>query len=108
MEQRLIDANELYARILSLHFSNREAYFAYSNMLDVICDMPTVDPVHGRNVSSLHPVDGFECSICGFAMEDYVEIVTVDDDNPPDKYYKEFEPRYCPNCGAKMDGDYGA
>ena len=59
-----------------------------------IVDAPTVDAVevvHGRWIDATHidedfgEVESYECSVCG--KWDY------------------YTPNYCPNCGAKMDGD---
>lgn len=54
-----------------------------------IDSMPTVDPVqHGRWIDHQYkefPIGRYECSVCGARH-----------DMPWD---------YCPNCGAKMDGD---
>lgn len=67
---------------------------AYEYPGDLI-HMPTIDAVpvvHGRwqrfVVDRRHQIEGDECSVCGFkygglGIESF---------------------RYCPNCGAKMDG----
>lgn len=57
---------------------------------------------HGYNKTSMHPVDEFVCSKCGFICTDYME--TVYDEDGEYTYYREYEFNYCPNCGAKMDG----
>ncbi len=56
---------------------------------------------HGENITKMHPTDEFICSECGLIMRDFEEI-RVDEEN--DECYYEFEFKYCPKCGAKMDG----
>lgn len=56
---------------------------------------------HGYNKTSMHPVDEFICSVCGFNCTDYTEVITEEDG---DCWFKECEFKYCPHCGAKMDG----
>lgn len=56
---------------------------------------------HGYNATDEHPVDEFVCSVCGFACEDFTEIVT--DEDRDDTWHQECEFDYCPHCGAKMD-----
>lgn len=53
-----------------------------------------------KNISEMHPVDGFTCSECGISLEDYSEK-EVDEENG-DITYREYMLRYCPNCGAKV------
>ena len=53
-----------------------------------------------KNISEMHPVDGFTCSECGISIEDYSEK-EVDEQNG-DITYREYMLRYCPNCGAKV------
>ena len=62
-------------------------------VIEFIKTRPTVDAVevvHGNNLKDHY--SAFECSICGW--EDW-DTLTAD----TSKY------NYCPNCGAKMDGD---
>lgn len=59
------------------------------DMLNSIEDYPAADVVpvrHGQNVSE----SGFLCSVCGFG--DFGG-------------FEGFEPKYCPWCGARKDGD---
>ena len=60
-----------------------------------------VEVRHGHNATSMHPVDEFVCSVCGFICNDYTEAVYDEDGDYT--YYRECEFKYCPNCGAKMD-----
>lgn len=87
--KRMINANELRTQ-----FDNIPPYIGLSGSLvqQYIDKAPTVDAVevvHGRWVNSYmnrygHPCHC--CSVCGFKA------------SHQDK-------NYCPNCGAKMDGD---
>ena len=58
---------------------------------------------HGRNITSMNPVDEFMCSICGVIYNDFTEAVYDEDGDYT--YYRECEFKYCPNCGARMDGE---
>ncbi len=76
------------------------------NIVQLMKDAPEADVVevrHGHNATSMHPVDEFVCSVCGFICNDYTEAVYDEDGDYT--YYRECEFKYCPNCGAKMDGD---
>lgn len=53
-----------------------------------------------KNISEIHPVDGFTCSECGISLEDYSEKEV--DEESGDITYREYMLRYCPNCGAKV------
>ena len=99
-EKRLIDANALS------HFMCRKCNDAYSNELCEPCDCiflnaidesPTVDAVeakHGRWI--FDEPDNFgcrkpRCSVCGkYELYLWADSVSCN---------------YCPNCGAKMDGE---
>jgi hypothetical protein len=58
--------------------------------IDNAPDVDAVEVVHGCNVYD-HDT-AFECSVCGWGDYDTLTADTA-------KY------NYCPNCGAKMDGD---
>ena len=98
-EKRLIDANEL-KRIYSIWVGQLQApedkgdLNGVTTCLQVLNEQPTVDAVevvHGYNIDHDTP-SLFECSICHWSCWD-----TYCGDT--DEY------NYCPNCGAKMDGD---
>lgn len=55
---------------------------------------------HGKNVTTMNSVDEFECSECGFVCEIWENI--YDDEYTLD-CQREYNPKFCPNCGAKMD-----
>lgn len=93
-EQRLIDAEALYKKVLESPVTNIDGY-GYINhirVLEMINNEPTVEAkpvVHGRWISKNH--HGYEwifvCSNC-----DYIDGYPFND-----------RPNYCPNCGARMD-----
>ena len=96
-EKCLKDANALIAEFewLQSQVSSTTA-LEIQEHIQRIKDAPTVDAVevvHGHNTYDHN--SAFGCSVCGFG--DW-------DTNTADiqKY------NYCPNCGAKMDGDGNA
>ena len=97
-EKRLIDANEAIEKINCLCVDGNENWIGTDNqsfvdhaeVIDILLDMPTVDAVevvHSRAVlaEATHIVCTHKCAIC--------DALIVFNDN------------YCPNCGAKMDGE---
>ena len=97
-EKRLIDANawklfyEDKKNILDRFYTHDAGYEdALDNVDDWMDAQPTVDAVevvHGRWMLT-HGEDGlyYDCSICGHCAG------------------RGRKSNYCPNCGAKMDGD---
>ena len=81
---RLIDADELKEAMLeeSDWWENADVWVAH----DVIAKTPTVEPVKRGKWLSICNNEGNECSECGY------------------KYFGS-RYKYCPCCGAKMDGD---
>ena len=75
-----------------------------SSGVDLIPAADVVEVRHGENITKMYPTDEFICSECGLIMRDFEEI-RVDEEN--DECHYEFEFKYCPNCGAKMDGKDG-
>lgn len=97
---RLIDAGALMDRCIASAggwFCHREITFAEA--LKMVCDMideaDTIDAepvVHARWEESEYRDEKYRCSACGGACwyYDYQGAVA--------------RSRFCPNCGAKMDG----
>ena len=94
IERRLIDANALRAEFMELADTSIE--FDAEGVANAIANAPTVDAVEVVNgrwelveyQSSPFGVDQeYQCSICGTPTEE------------------DYRTRYCPNCGAKMDGE---
>ena len=106
-EKRLIDANELEAHFhetkmieifpywKELSFKTQSELVRFGKEIKkMIQNAPTVDAVevvHARNLRADSP-SLFECSECGWSDCDTYTGDTA-------------EYNYCPNCGAKMDGD---
>ena len=61
--------------------------------------------VHANNITYTHPSDMFVCGNCSFTCE-ITKLVYEDEDDPgmgvPTAH--EYECKFCPDCGAKMDG----
>lgn len=85
-EKRLIDANAL------IEEANAEGAYGYVDAFQ-IANAPTVDAVevrHGYWIPAMHIGDCcYRCSECQFLRDAYL----LDIGN------------YCPNCGARMEGD---
>ena len=96
-EKRLIYADALEMEIERCREVCRriKSTFTIRDVITCIKIAPTVDAVevvHGRWEKSNIPQEKFCCSVCGGAC-----------------WYYDYEgevakSRYCPNCGAKMDG----
>ena len=84
-EKRLIDAKDVYAL-----FGKNGIARLHVGDIDTIPRVDAVEVVHGCNVYD-HDTS-FECSVCGWGDWD---TLTADSCTY----------NYCPNCGAKMDGE---
>ena len=94
-EKRLIDANALKSEMYLISHLSGSENICIECIVDAIYDADTVDAVevvHGRwEQAEYH---GFlRCSEC--------KDVYIDDTWVADGKWN-----YCPNCGAKMDGDW--
>lgn len=76
-------------------------YNGYSDTYDkayiigVLEELPTIDPVkHGKWIDDKGL---YRCSVCNNLWTTWWAVVV-----PEERMYKEM--KYCPNCGAKMDG----
>ena len=83
--------------LVGIHtYRNGEEYFDGEDFDDLINNTPTADVVevrHGEWIEDKHrwnPSDWRECSLCGYYFD-----VSVGQELTA----------YCPNCGAKMDGE---
>lgn len=91
---RLIDADKCISEIKNnIHFYGHEhVREGLQRAIGFINHTPTVDPVkHGRWIThACYELTSYEsCSCC--------------DDYLPSCFYGNTLPKYCPNCGAKMD-----
>ena len=91
---RLIDANALWKEIISNHDRFIELYDLY----ELLDSQPTIEPEPKRGKWELYD-DGYsaiyKCSVCG---ADYVPS-----EYTPEQWLECM--RFCPHCGAQMDGD---
>ena len=73
---------------------------AIADFVILVNEIPTADVkpvVHGYNDNQeYYATDEFRCSVCGLHLEDWIRF-----DDEGNCY--EYEFKYCPNCGAKMD-----
>ena len=86
---RLIDAEEL-ERLFNAQIEQgaTDAFDAYDDALQDALTIDAVPVVHGRwDVVEGRRLDNAICSNCGRHFQAYYEAY-----------------RFCPNCGAKMDG----
>ena len=70
------------------------------SMLKKAADVqPVVDTENMATVS-----DEFICKKCGIYLKDYIKVV-MDEDNDGyiDEQHYEYEPKFCPECGAKVE-----
>ena len=118
-EKRFIYANEFWNRLQNVVYDIFEVHekdgqltgtasvgYYTETIKEVLKQTKTVDAVevvHGQNITKQHPVDEFICSECGLVCRDNGRYVY--DEWADDWSLYEFEFKYCPNCGAKMDGD---
>ena len=91
---RLIDVDILYKAITDGEYTTGNI-FKDMELQDFINEQPTVDAVevvHGEWVIAYDEYDfarWHQCSVCGYEL-DYIQTRNV--------------MKFCPNCGAKMDG----
>ena len=96
--ERYIDASKIKLTGLTFEDINNEVYFSLSDVRKAIEQTPTADVVevrHGEWGASdkYFSYYQYKCSNCG--CDDYTQTGR----NGQCKLM-----RYCPNCGAKMDG----
>ena len=97
---RYIDCDKCYHHSVCEGNTDRWNYFGECPHYKPAADV--VEVKRGYNKTSMHPVDEFWCSVCGFCCADYTE--TKYDEDGDYTYSCECEFDYCPKCGAKMEG----
>ena len=90
---RLIDTEKAWKAAQRI-YSDPVLLHAIKNVLDSTEAIEAAPVVHGRWEVHAHPYikprqDGWICTSCSFVTEDIANGDT----------------NYCPNCGARMDGD---
>lgn len=88
---RLIDADELQKEISARFFTTNY----YSHFYKLVDSMPTVEQKHGHWKSKKHCT--YICSNCGF---DYFDDILKEHTKAELSNIS----KYCPVCGAKMEG----
>ena len=76
-----------------------------SDMLRDLKEIPAADVqpfVDTENMATVS--DEFICKKCGIYLKDYIKVV-MDEDNDGyiDEQHYEYEPKFCPECGAKVE-----
>ena len=118
---RLIDSDRLLALIegmkKSICYQENNTQIAINNIEGMIFSLPTVDKTEWH-LNYLPPVtpapkkchnenhnyaecDQFVCSNCGIELQDWHRVER--DIDTGDIAYHQYEFKYCPNCGAKID-----
>ncbi len=74
--------------------------------ISALKDVPAADVLevrHGENIGEDYDaVDQFVCSKCGIELQGWYRVERDMDDG--EETHHEYVMRYCPNCGAKVDG----
>ena len=69
-----------------------------------LLEFPTADVQPVAETENMATVsDEFICKKCGIYLKDYVKVV-LDEDNDGyiDEQHYEYEPKFCPECGARV------
>ena len=95
-EKRLIEVESAWEKAQKI-FSDSALLLAIRVALDKAPSVDAVEVVHGQWFvieDDYFDLVELKCSVCGesWGFEDYEDCI-------PQNYH------YCPNCGAKMDGD---
>lgn len=94
--------------VLQKFLERGSGYINELTMLYMINEIPAADVqpvVDTENMATVS--DEFICKKCGIYLKDYIKVV-MDEDNDGyiDEQHYEYEPKFCPECGAKVkDGD---
>ena len=91
--EKLISAKRLKLAIRDDLNIGGKQYALIKKYIDEATSVDAVEVVHGRWIMGIDEADydyGV-CSVCGFAEREHFPTL--------------YTPNYCPNCGAKMDGE---
>ena len=81
-----------------------ETCYDNERVVEMLDDLPSVTLVPKKCHNENHDYaecDQFVCSNCGIELQDWHRVERDEDDG--DVTYHEYEFKYCPNCGAKID-----
>ena len=101
---KMCDGDDDYSRQRKYCFEvDALAYQLCKSVMDyyLVKDVqPIVDTENMATVS-----DEFICKKCGIYLKDYIKVV-MDEDNDGyiDEQHYDYEPKFCPECGAKVRG----
>jgi ribosomal protein S27AE len=79
---------------------------AIEHVTDILTLMPAADVQPVVDTENMAIVsDEFICKKCGIYLKDYSKVVMDEDNNGYiDEQHYEYEPKFCPECGAKVKG----
>lgn len=80
-------------------------YADYCVLFDEIDTMPASDVQPVTDTKNMATISNeFICKKCGIYIKDYIKVV-MDEDNDGyvDEQHYDYEPKYCPECGAKVE-----
>lgn len=101
---KMCDGDDDYSRQRKYCFEvDALAYQLCKSVMDyyIATDIqPFVDTENMATVS-----DEFICKKCGIYLKDYIKVVmNEDNDGYIDEQHYDYEPKFCPECGAKVKG----
>ena len=83
----------------SLIYNTRLKGIDLEEAVNAICSVPAADVAPVRHGYDTRASRYFHCSVCDYGVADVYE------DGPTLVFERQKEWNYCPNCGAKMDGE---
>jgi len=75
--------------------------------MDILIDIPAANVQPVTDTENMATVsDEFICKKCGIYLKDYTKVI-MDEDNEGyvDERHYDYEPKFCPECGAKVKED---
>lgn len=76
----------------------------YDDVLKIVCGMKAADVQPVSETENMAIIsDEFICKRCGIHIKDYIKVV-MDEDNDGyiDEQHYDYEPKFCPECGAEV------